>query len=184
SVSEGGTRTTGLQWLLSSGAKIYFAVVDLPWPGNSSVRVALVGLHWGLSRLGLIPVLDEAGVPEISSQLLPEKERADNTKLRANANISFMGSYLLGMGFTFDDVSPQASPLSRMHELLEHDSRNGEVIRPYLGGNEFCTAPDQGHRRYVVDFGEMTEAEARRWPDLFTLLEETVRPYRMTKDGK
>ena len=184
SVSEGGTRTTGLQWLLSHGAKIHFAIVDLPWPGNASVRVALVGLHWGLARLGLTPTLGEALVPEISSQLLAEKERQDTSKLQANANISFMGSYLLGMGFTFDDLSPQASPLSKMHELVEHNARNSDVIRPYLGGSEFCTDPGQQHRRYVVDFGEMAESEAQRWPDIFTLLEETVRSYRMTKDGK
>lgn len=184
SVSEGGTRTTGLQWLLSRGAKIHFAVVDLPWPGNASVRVALVGLQWGLSRMKLTPSLDDVSVPEISSQLLPERERPDTSKLQTNANISFMGSYLLGMGFTFDDVSAEASPLSKMQELLERDPHNGEVIRPYLGGSEFCTHPTQQHRRYVVDFGEMTEAEACRWPEIFSLLEETVRPYRMTKDAK
>ena len=51
-----------------------------------------------------------------------------------------MGSYVLGMGFTFDDTdtSGVASPISLMHELIAKDPRNAERILPisWWGGSQ------------------------------------------------
>ena len=45
---------------------------------------------------------------------------------------------------------------------------NRDVIFAYLGGEEFNSSPTQSSRRFVIDFGDMSEAEARRWPSLFS----------------
>ena len=91
---------------------------------------------------------------------------------------SFIGSYVLGMGFTFDDTdtSGVASPLSLMHELIAKDPRNAERIFPYIGGEEVNDSPTHAHHRYVINFGEMSEEEARQWPDLMRIIEEKVKP--------
>ena len=80
------------------------------------------------------------------------------------------------MGFTFDDTdtSGVASPLSLMHELIAKDPRNAERIFPYIGGEEVNDSPTHAHHRYVINFGEMTEEEARQWPDLMQIVEEKV----------
>ena len=98
----------------------------------------------------------------------------------ANAGKSFQGSIVLGMGFTFDDTARDgvANPLSLMHELIAEDPRNAERIFPYIGGEEVNDSPTHAHHRYVINFGEMTEAEARRWPDLMRIVEEKVKPQR------
>jgi hypothetical protein len=46
--------------------------------------------------------------------------------------MSFIGSYVLGMGFTFDDTDKKgvASPLAEMHRLIAKDARNAERIFP------------------------------------------------------
>ena len=50
---------------------------------------------------------------------------------------------------------------------------------PYLGGEEFNSSPIITPTRYIIDFGEMgEEEEARRWPDLFAIVEERVKPSR------
>ena len=105
----------------------------------------------------------------------------DPERLTANANKSFQGSIVLGMGFTFDDNDAKgvASPIAEMHQLIAKDPRNGERIFPYIGGEEVNDGPTQAHHRYVISFGEMSEEEARRWPDLMRIVEEKVKPERM-----
>jgi hypothetical protein len=40
------------------------------------------------------------------------------------------------------------------------------LISPYIGGEEVNTSPTQAHRRYIINFGDMSEQEARQYPDL------------------
>ena len=85
------------------------------------------------------------------------------------------------MGFTFDDTDTKgvASSIAEMHRLIGKNPKNAERIFPYIGGEEINTSPTHAHHRYVINFGEMTEEEAREgWPDLIKVLEEKVRPER------
>ncbi len=127
------------------------------------------------------PVLDARPVPIITAYLFHAGGHDDPAKLRANAGKSFVGSYVLGMGFTFDgtDKNGVASPIARMHELIAKDPRNAERIFPYIGGEEVNDSPTHAYHRHVINFGEMTEDEARRWPDLMKIVEEKVKPSRM-----
>ncbi|OAN36441.1 hypothetical protein A6A03_19840, partial [Chloroflexus islandicus] len=64
-----------------------------------------------------------------------------------------------------------------------------EVIFPYIGGEELNSHPAHAHHRYVIHFGERTEAECRaRWPELMAIVERKVKPERMalrnTADGQ
>jgi hypothetical protein len=83
------------------------------------------------------------------------------------------------LGFTFDDTNPDATPLAEMERLIKKDKRNAERVFPYIGGEEVNESPTHSHHRYVINFGEMTEEEARRWPDLMRIVEEKVKPERM-----
>ena len=60
-----------------------------------------------------------------------------------------------------------------MEELIAKDPRNQERIFPYIGGKEVNDSPTQAHHRYVINFGQMTETEARRWPDLMKVVDRT-----------
>ena len=126
--------------------------------------------------------LDGAPVDRITAFLFHRGGHADPVRLAANAGKSFQGSIVLGMGFTFDDTDRKgvASPLAEMRRLIETDPRNREVIFPYIGGQEVNTSPTHAHHRYVINFGERSEAECRRrWPDLMAIVEERVKPERM-----
>ena len=87
------------------------------------------------------------------------------------------------MGFTFDDTDTKgvASPIAEMHRLIAKDPRNAERIFPYIGGEEVNDSPTHAHHRYVINFGEMSENEARKWPDLMRIVEERVRPETLIK---
>ena len=67
-----------------------------------------------------------------------------------------------------------------MRQLIEKDSRNGDAIFPYIGGEEVNDSPTHAHRRYVINFGDRSEEECRsRWPELMGILEEKVKPQRL-----
>jgi len=59
------------------------------------------------------------------------------------------------------------------------------VVFPYIGGEEVNTSPTHEHHRYVINFGERSEEECReRWPGLMAIVEEKVKPERITKDAR
>jgi hypothetical protein len=104
--------------------------------------------------------------------------------LLANADKSFVGSYVLGMGFTFDDTTDEATPIAEIHRLIKKDPRNAERIFPYIGGQEVNSSPTHHHHRYVINFGEMSEEDARNYPDLMAIVEEKVKPERLAQKDK
>ncbi|MDB9504712.1 hypothetical protein PN441_16660 [Spirulina major CS-329] len=129
-----------------------------------------------------VPILlDGRPVEKITAFLFPKGGNDDPKPLQANAGKSFIGSYVLGMGFTFDDTNPDATPIAEMHRLIEQNPKNAEVIFSYIGGSEVNSSPTHAHHRYVINFGEMTEVEAREWPDLIAIVEKKVKPKRLTQ---
>jgi hypothetical protein len=170
-IAQGDTRGTGLRWICTHGGTIYAARRRTKWPGQAAVVVSVVHVAKGSM---LAPYqLDGKDAPLITAYLFHAGGHENPATLRANANKSFIGSYVLGMGFTFDDTDKDgvASPLAEMHRLIAKDNRNAERIFPYIGGEEVNDSPAHAHHRYVINFGDMTEAEARRWPDLMGILE-------------
>ncbi|WP_431658373.1 type IIL restriction-modification enzyme MmeI [Pantanalinema rosaneae] len=123
-------------------------------------------------------ILDGKPVEKITAFLFAKGGNDDPAVLLANANKSFVGSYVLGMGFTFDDSNPDATPIAEMHRLIEKHPRNTERIFPYIGGEEVNSSPTHSHHRYVINFGDMKEDEARQYPDLMAIVEEKVKPSR------
>ena len=131
-----------------------------------------------------IPIqLDGKPVEKITAFLFDQGGNDDPATLLANANKSFQGSIVLGMGFTFDDTNPDTTSIAEMHRLIEQDPRNQERIFPYIGGEEVNTSPTHSHHRYVINFGELKEEEARQYPDLMVIVEEKVYPERKSKPG-
>ena len=131
-----------------------------------------------------IKILDDKEVDFISAFLFPGGGHEDPKTLKANEGKSFIGSKVLGMGFTFDDSNPDANSIEQMHKLIEKDPKNQECIFPYIGGEEVNTSPTHSHHRYVINFGEMSEDEARNYPDLMAIVEEKVRPGRVALPPK
>ena len=163
-------KTTGSE---SAGGELFEAGLDTR-AGPAPARRPDAGdkrLGKGLGTGGLGPgrpagnkglvgnkVLDGANVEDITAFLFHTGGHADPVRLAANAGKSFVGSYVLGMGFTFDDSDKKgaASPLAEMRRLIEANPRNREAIFPYIGGEEVNTNPTHAHHRYVINF--------RDWP--------------------
>ncbi|WP_437575490.1 Eco57I restriction-modification methylase domain-containing protein [Sorangium sp. So ce887] len=177
-VAQGDTRGTGLRWIVQHGGVIYAAKRRYKWPGAAAVIVSVV--HVQREGSTLTPELDGKPVPRISAFLVANEVDEDPATLTTNQERSFIGSYVLGMGFTFDDTDKKkrASTLAEMKRLIDKDPRNAERIFPYLGGEELNTSPSHAYHRYAINFEQMTEEEAHRWPDLMEVVERKVKPER------
>ena len=155
-IAQGDTRSTGLRWICNKGGEIYGSRRRVKWPGLAAVVVSVLHVHKG--AFSGRKLLDGQAVDTITAFLFHRGGHDDPVRLRANAGKSFVGSYVLGMGFTFDDTDKKgvASPLTEMQRLIEADPRNRMVIFPYIGGEEVNTSPTHAHHRYVINF--------RDWP--------------------
>ena len=183
-IAQGDTRGTGLRWIRHHDGTIFAARKRIRWPGEAAVVVSAVHVHKG-ALSGLFD-LDGRMVERITAFLFHAGGDDDPARLVENANKSFQGSIVLGMGFTFDDTDKKgvANPISLMHELIKKDPRNAERIFPYIGGEEVNRDPRHAHHRYVINFGQMSENEARGWPDLMAILEEKVKPERLLQQDE
>lgn len=171
-ISQGDTRSTGLQHLVTKeGFVIYDAVRSMTWSGQAAVAVSLVHLAKGspLSRQGERR-LDGVAVPEINSRLRGAAERGDPIALAVNVGRTFTGVRISGAGFVL-------TPDER-ERILAEDPRCCTVIAPFLGGEEANTDPTQEPHRFVINFGRRSLEEASGWPTLLARVEQLVKPLR------
>ena len=204
-IAEGDTRQVGLEAMLRQGVALYAARPNFAWPGAAAVAASSVhglrGTWRGTYRINGVVV------PTISAFLSAEDEWSPKP-LQANAGKSFIGSYVLGMGFT---MAPE--------EALAHIARdpcNAEVLFPYLNGEDLNSHPHQQASRWVINFwdwpldrsvdeGTWASADQRQrelwmregrvpsdypgrvaadFPDLLEIVETNVKPERQRRDNE
>ncbi|MCC6521896.1 MAG: N-6 DNA methylase [Polyangiaceae bacterium] len=171
-IAQGDTRETALKWLVQRGALIFDATRTMRWPGSAAVAVAVVHVASGTvrDRVGEAVRLDGAAVGAINSRLRAGQERADPERLRANFGVCFFGATPHGSGFFLD--SDERARLVAAHPP------NARRIFPYIGGEEINRDYHQRPSRFIINFGAATLEEAQQWPDLLSIVEERVRPFR------
>ncbi len=177
-IRQGDTRSTGLRWIVNHGGVIYSAQRRVPWPGKAAVIVSLIFSSKGKTYQPVY--LDHRPAEQINAYLFDKGDSEDPKTLISNSGKSFVGSYPLGMGFTFDDTDTKgvASSIAEMHRLIEKDPNNQKRIFPYIGGAEVNDSPIHQHHRYIIDFFDMSEEQAQQWPDLYEIVKAKVKPER------
>ena len=158
-ISQGDTRSGALEKIVKAGGVIRRATKRLRWPGDADVVVSVIHIDKLPARSGC---LDGRDVKRISSYLVEGEYDDTPYKLAENDRKSFIGSVVLGMGFTFEDGSSnsEASPLKSKDDLISEDSKYAERIMPYIGGEEINTDPQHAAQRYVFNLSDLSEAEA------------------------
>ncbi len=165
-IGQGDTRATGLLALIQQGGTIYRATKRYQWP-NEGAAVVVSIVHVCKSSRHLSCVLDHKQVHRISAYLVKGQFDDSPKILNENQGKVFIGSYLLGMGFTFDDVAAakgESETVAEMQRLIAKDPRNAELIKPYLGGEEVNNSPTHAHHRYAIDFFDRPLARSELLP--------------------
>jgi methylase of polypeptide subunit release factors len=174
-ISQGDTREAGLDRMCADGWSVHRAWKSRPWPGEASLEVAQVWLYsptWASAA-----VLNGEVVEGITSTL-DRRSRITGTpyRLAANRERSFIGSYVYGEGFLLQPEEAKA--------VLSQDSRNEDVVLPYLTGEDLNTSPTQSPSRWVIYFDDLSEDEASQYTDCWRIVFDRVRPERLKQDAE
>ena len=172
-IAEGDTRQVGLEAMVRAGAVIHAADPHEPWPGKAAVVTSRVHVqkgewHGECSLLG-------RPAPFISA-FLSDREEWSPKSLRANEDLAYQGSIVLGMGFV---LSPNEARL-----MLDAAPKNAEVIFPYINGDDLNSDSEQRPSRWVINFWDWPEERAREYKLPWLRLEETVKQERQSNNRK
>ena len=176
-IAQGDTSEAGLTQIVDRGWTIHRAVSSVTWPGDATLEIAKVwatATHWRGAH-----VLDDRRVVGVDEMLYPlSRSGWRKQRLGENADKSFIGSYVLGIGFTMRLEEAQA--------LIDKDSRNSEVLFEYMTGQDFMQSPTQQGSRWIINFFDWPESKARQYRDCFAIVEELVKPERQERkpDGQ
>ena len=175
-VAQGDTREVGLDRMVDSGFTITRAIQSRSWPSQSATLefAAVWGTRDAVS-LRAAMICDDAPVSRISSLLEPAgRAEGRPERLAENAGAAFIGCYVLGKGFILEPEEAQ--------EWIAADPRNADVLFPYLNGEDLNSRPDCSASRWVVDFNERVQGEARKYGLPWQHVIAEVRPERLAKD--
>lgn len=176
-IAEGDTREVGLAQMVEKGT-IYAAFPNEPWEGQAAVVTSRV--HFCKGVITKPKILNGEEVEFISPFLSAEDDKKPNV-LKANENRSFIGSYVLGLGFT---MTPEEAK-----SILHVKPHYQEALFPYINGDNLNSSPTQEPSRYVINFWDWSLERAGKYPELLKQVEERVKPERdkqneSTSDGR
>jgi hypothetical protein len=179
SLAQGDTREASLDQLVADGSEIRKAIKSEKWPSKSaSLKYCAVWISKSEVADASVRQLDGVNVRCITSSLSPaSRVSLWAERLRGNGGIAFEGVKVTGMGFVLNE--------SRAQELIAIDSRNREVIYPYLVGEDANNRPDMSPSRWVINFHDWERDRAASYIDVFAIVDREVRPerQRLKADG-
>jgi len=169
SIGQGDNSSVGIAQLFEHGAYVYRAYSNYRWPGDASVTVAVIWFRFGAWRSAFL--LDDKNVPGITATLGPETDLTrEPFKLAENIGQAFRGTEIKGEGFTL--------PPEEASSLIAREPHSRDIIQWYLTGEDLNSRFDQSPGRMVINFREMSFAEATRFPLSLALVTQRVKPYR------
>jgi hypothetical protein len=174
-IAQGDTRKGSLWWIRKHGGIIFDVRKRVRWPGKAAVVVSVVCLAREYAPFAAI---DGQAVDTITAYLVSHGGDDDPQKILENSGLRSEGFKLASNGFVFDDGDARATPLAEKDRLLSLGAGYEAIIRPYIGGDELNDDPQQLYRRWAINFGRMTEAEAAAWPEALAIVRRKVKPYR------
>jgi hypothetical protein len=184
-IGQGDTRASGLRWICEHDGEIFAARKRVKWPGLAAVTVSVVHVFKG--HFPGRPTLNDQTVDIVTAFLFHSGGNSDPARLSSNERRAYQGFNVLGVGFTFDDADKSgiASPIALADDLCHRNPNYREAIFPYIGGRELNESPAVEPRRRVIFFGGLEHDEAaRRYPLLFKIVEERVKPTRASQKRK
>ena len=162
----------------ANGARVAWAIADHYWNDGSDdarVRVAMTVIAKALPLATLVTVDGDANViatvrvPRLNADLTATADVAGaaSRPLLANDRISSPGFKLDGAGFIVAGNDAR--------RFLQTDPMLSAVLKPYRNGKDFTARPRDA---YLIDFGTMSNEDARQYAVLYDIVRDRVKPER------
>lgn len=164
-ICQGDTREGALLFITKNlNGSINHAVKSMKWPGIAAVEVSLVTIFKGNWDKKFI--LNFSSVDNINSFLGSEVYLGEPFVLFRNKGKAFTGSYVLGDGFI---LSKQEA------EFYLNESKNKQIIFPYLIGKDLNSNVNQLASRFVIYFSDWSEEKAKEFHQCYKKIFDSVR---------
>ncbi len=168
-ISETGTRVVCLDQLIERGGTIFRAHSRLGWPGVAAVFVAAVHVFKG--QWSSLCGLDGSVVRRINGGLEEAFVDATPWKLKSMKGRYGQGQCLMDNGgYQLNEKDKQA--------LIAEDPQSAEIIKPLYNGKDLNNLYVFQPYRWVINFRQMTESEARKYHAAFRHVTDLVKDYR------
>ncbi|MCA1601538.1 MAG: BREX-1 system adenine-specific DNA-methyltransferase PglX, partial [Acidobacteria bacterium] len=177
-VAQGDTREVGLDRMVARGFSLTRAIQSRSWPAASAnLQYAAVWGTRGQIAPGMLRVVDDVAVQRIST-LLESAGRVEGNPVRLaeNAGVAFQGCVVVGMGFVLDPDEPAG--------WIDADPKNAEVLFPYLNGEDLNSRSDASSSRWIIDFNNRPEIDAKSYVLPYQRVRERVWPERQKVNRK
>ncbi|NDE18667.1 class I SAM-dependent DNA methyltransferase, partial [bacterium] len=175
-ISQGDTRASSLIPLVREGATIYAATKRLKWPGEAAVVVSVIHMHRG-HYPGEV-VLNREVVPKITAFLFTKGGSEMPLPIPTPIQSVTKGVVPYGVGFVVDDGTDGCIPRSTVSEVLSREPKSSPRVRPYMGGEDINNIPSLNPDKQIVYLDDLEAEDAARFPGLFRLIEQYVKPER------
>ena len=174
-ISQGETRTTGLEVIINNGFQLNSGYKSISWPGKAGVTVSLVTLNNYKNQKCYI---NGKEVLLISSRLEASDDFNESQPFTLNENkdLAFQGSIIYGEGFKISSVTAE--------RIVESDSKYVDVIKPFLTGDDLNEDYEQRPSELVINFLDWPIQRAQEYPLCFQIVEDLVKPDRNNKGDK
>lgn len=172
SLAQGDTRTVSLDQVERRGVIIRAAIKSEKWPSRSAV-LEYCAVWTSRAPLGdKVPRLaDGVAVEAITSSLEPASRVIGQPgRLAANRSVAFLGHHVNGLGFAMTGEEAD--------ELCANDRRSGDVVHPYLVGQDINSRPDCSASRWIINFHDWNLATAESYRAAISRVRQLVKPER------
>lgn len=170
---EGDTLAVGLLQLEKRGWTVRRGTSPHPWP-SSSASLSVIEIWISKAPVQASAVLDDEPVPKLSVDLQPYlTETGRPERLSENDGAAFIGSYVLGLGFTLEPEEALA--------MIDADLRNADVLHPYVIGADLNRRPDCSASRWIINFHDWPLERAEQYAEPFDRVRRLVKPERQLK---
>lgn len=167
-IAQADTREVGLDYIEKQGGTIIRANNNLPWPGSAAVVIDVIHIVRGNYRGKL--TLDNKSAVFISAFLDDTPNIGNPFRLTQNANKSFIGTLVNGIGFVVSEDEAKS--------LIDRNPKNKDVLLPFLTGQDLNTKPDQSPDRWIICFFDWPIENAEQYPECLSIVNEKVKPFR------
>jgi len=167
-IAQGNAREEGLDIIVKQGGTINHAVKSMRWPGIAAVEVALISITKQSWKGDFI--LSGKQVTTITTYLDDADSLGNPFTLKHNEGKSFQGSIVLGKGFVLET--------NEANSLIKQNPKNEDVLFPYLNGDDLNNNPEQGATRWVINYFDWSEEQAKAYYDCYSIIERLVKPDR------
>ncbi|WP_017574761.1 Eco57I restriction-modification methylase domain-containing protein [Nocardiopsis kunsanensis] len=177
-LAQGDTREVGLDQIVARNITIRQAVKSEPWPSKSAALeyCAVWTSRSPLKKYARVTV-EGTETPGITSALEIQSRATGNPNhLYSNHQVCFQGSNILGLGFTMEP--------EQAHDLISKDSRNSDVLFPYLNGQDLNSDPATSAPRWVINFHDWPEEKAKKYELCYQQVRHLVKPERDRNNNK